>query len=100
METNLGTEDARKIVDVSFAQAVFSHFKSISDSPAGIWKLLLLAISSCYICYPDAIEQVLNNFGGNGYAIWASALAQVSSSSFSPGLSSESATHVEVVCNS
>ncbi|CAO2150244.1 unnamed protein product [Urochloa humidicola] len=87
---SLGTEDARKAIAVSFAQAAFTHFKSISDSPAGIWKPLLLAISSCYICYPDAIEQVLNNYDGNGYAIWASALAQVSRSSFSPGLSSES----------
>lgn len=87
---SLGTEDARKTIAVSFAQTAFSHFKSTSDSPAGIWKPLLLAISSCYICYPDAIEQVLNNYDGNGYAIFASALAQVSSSSFSPGLSSES----------
>jgi hypothetical protein len=93
---SLGTEDARKIVAVSFAQAAFSHFKSISDSPAGIWKPLLLAISSCYICYPDVIEQVLNNYDGNGYVIWASALAQVSSSSFSPGLSSES--EIKLAC--
>ncbi|RLM58078.1 uncharacterized protein C2845_PM18G13230 [Panicum miliaceum] len=94
---SLGTEDARKAIAVSFAQAAFSRFKSISDSPAGIWKPLLLAISSCYICYPDAIEQVLNNYDGNGYTIWASALAQVSSSSFSPGLSSESEIKLAVL---
>ncbi|RLM69385.1 uncharacterized protein C2845_PM17G14880 [Panicum miliaceum] len=94
---SLGTEDARKAIAVSFAQAAFSRFKSISDSPAGIWKPLLLAISSCYICYPDAIEQVLNNYDGNGYTIWASALAQVSSSSFSPGLSSESEIRLAVL---
>ncbi|KAG2564198.1 hypothetical protein PVAP13_8KG390800 [Panicum virgatum] len=94
---SLGTEDARKAIAVSFAQAAFSHFKSISESPAGIWKPLLLAISSCYICYPDAIEQVLNNYDGNGYTIWASALAQVSSSSFSPGLSSESEIKLAVL---
>jgi hypothetical protein len=87
---SLGTQDARKTIAESFAQAAFSRFKSISDSPAGLWKPLLLAISSCYICYPDAIEQVLNNFDGNGFAIWTSALAQVASSSFNPGLSSES----------
>lgn len=75
---------------VAFAQATFSHFKGLSDSPAGIWKPLLLAISSCYICYPDAIEQVLCKDDSNGYTIWASALAQVSSSSFTPCLSSES----------
>ncbi|PUZ45866.1 hypothetical protein GQ55_8G258700 [Panicum hallii var. hallii] len=94
---SLGTEDARKAIAVSFAQAAFSRFKSISDSPAGIWKPLLLAISSCYICYPDAIEQVLNNYDGNGYTIWASALAQVSSSSLSPGLSSESEIKLAVL---
>ena len=87
---SLGTQDARKTIAESFAQAAFSRFKSISDSPAGLWKPLLLAISSCYICYPDAIELVLNKFDGNGFAIWTSALAQVSSSSFNPGLSSES----------
>ncbi|RLM70258.1 uncharacterized protein C2845_PM17G14860 [Panicum miliaceum] len=94
---SLVTEDARKAIVVFFAQATFSRFKSISDSPAGIWKPLLLAISSCYICYPDAIEQVLNNYDGNGYTIWASALAQVSSSSFSPGLSSESEIKLAVL---
>jgi hypothetical protein len=87
---SLGTEDARKPLAVSFAQAAFSRFKSVSDSPDGIWKPLLLAISSCYLCYPAAIEQVLCNCDTNGYVIWTSALAQISSTSFSPGLSSAS----------
>ncbi|CAD6252436.1 unnamed protein product [Miscanthus lutarioriparius] len=94
---SLGTQDARKTIAESFAQAAFSRFKSISDSPAGLWKPLLLAISSCYICYPDAIELVLNKFDGNGFAIWTSALAQVSSSSFNPGLSSESEIKLAVL---
>ncbi|XP_062182615.1 uncharacterized protein LOC133886794 [Phragmites australis] len=94
---SLGTEDARKNIAVSFSQAAYSCFKSESDSPAGIWKPLLLAISSCYICYPDAIEQVLRNYDGNGYAIWTSALAQVSSTSFSPGLSSVSEIKLAVL---
>uniref|UniRef100_A0A0D9XVL2 Importin N-terminal domain-containing protein n=1 Tax=Leersia perrieri TaxID=77586 RepID=A0A0D9XVL2_9ORYZ len=85
-----GAEDTRRTLAVSFAQAAFSHFRSVSDSPSGIWKPLLLVISSCYICYPDAIEQVLCKEDGNGFAIWASALAQISSSSFNPFLSSES----------
>lgn len=85
-----GAEDTRMTLAVSFAQAAFSRFKSVSDSPSGIWKPLILVISSCYICYPDAIEQVLRKYDSNGYAIWASALAQISSSSFNPGLSSES----------
>uniref|UniRef100_A0A0E0BMD0 Importin N-terminal domain-containing protein n=1 Tax=Oryza glumipatula TaxID=40148 RepID=A0A0E0BMD0_9ORYZ len=87
---SLGAEDTRMTLAVSFAQAAFSRFKSVSDSPSGIWKPLILVISSCYICYPDAIEQVLRKDDSNGYAIWASALAQISSSSFNPGLSSES----------
>ncbi|KAF8644970.1 hypothetical protein HU200_066275 [Digitaria exilis] len=94
---SLGTEDARKAIAVSFARTAFSHFESISDSPAGIWKPLLLAISSCYICYPDAIEQVLNSYDDNGYATFASSLAQVSSSSFSSGLSSESEIKLAVL---
>ena len=87
---SFGTEDARMTLVVTFAQATFSYFKGLSDSPAGIWKPLLLSISSCYICYPDAIEQVLCKDDGNCYTVWASALAQVSSSAFIPGMSSES----------
>uniref|UniRef100_A0A453HTK7 Importin N-terminal domain-containing protein n=1 Tax=Aegilops tauschii subsp. strangulata TaxID=200361 RepID=A0A453HTK7_AEGTS len=87
---SLGAEDTRMTLAVTFGEATFSYFKGVSDSPAGIWKPLLLAISSCYICYPDAIQQVLCKDDGNGYTAWASALAQVSSSSFTPGLSSES----------
>uniref|UniRef100_A0A0E0F8T5 Importin N-terminal domain-containing protein n=1 Tax=Oryza meridionalis TaxID=40149 RepID=A0A0E0F8T5_9ORYZ len=92
-----GAEDTRMILAVSFAQAAFSRFKSVSDSPSGIWKPLILVISSCYICYPDAIEQVLRKYDSNGYAIWASALAQISSSSFNPGLSSESEIKLAVL---
>lgn len=87
---SLGAEDTRMTLAVTFGEATFSYFKGVSNSPAGIWKPLLLAISSCYICYPDAIQQVLCKDDGNGYTAWASALAQVSSSSFTPGLSSES----------
>ncbi|KAF0896635.1 hypothetical protein E2562_026750 [Oryza meyeriana var. granulata] len=92
-----GAEDTRMTLAVSFGQAAFSRFKSVSDSPSGIWKPLLLVISSCYICYPDAIEQVLCKDDSNGYAIWASALAQISSSSFNPGLSSESEIKLAVL---
>lgn len=94
---SLGAEDTRMTLAVSFAQAAFSRFKSVSDSPSGIWKPLILVISSCYICYPDAIEQVLRKYDSNGYAIWASALAQISSSSFNPGLSSESEIKLAVL---
>nr|AAX96578.1 expressed protein [Oryza sativa Japonica Group]ABA95456.1 Importin-beta N-terminal domain containing protein, expressed [Oryza sativa Japonica Group] len=94
---SLGAEDTRMTLAVSFAQAAFSRFKSVSDSPSGIWKPLILVISSCYICYPDAIEQLLRKYDSNGYAIWASALAQISSSSFNPGLSSESEIKLAVL---
>lgn len=82
---------------VNFGEASFSYFESVSDSPAGIWKPLVLAISSCYICYPDAIEQVLCKDDGNGYTVWASALAQVSSSLFTPALSSVSEIKLAVL---
>ena len=87
---SLGAEDARRTLAVTFGEATFSYFKGLSDSPSGIWKPVVLAISSCYICYPDAIEQVLCKDDGNGYTVWASALAQISSSLFTPALSSES----------
>nr|CAB3490591.1 unnamed protein product [Digitaria exilis] len=45
----------------------------------------------------NAIEQVLNSYDDNGYAIFASSLAQVSSSSFSSGLSSESEIKLAVL---
>lgn len=94
---SLGAEDDRMTLAVTFGEATFSYFKGVSDSPAGIWKPLLLAISSCYICYPDAIQQVLCKDDGNGYTAWASALAQVSSSSFTPALSSESEIKLAVL---
>lgn len=94
---SLGAKDARMTLAATFADATFSYFKGLSDSPAGIWKPLLLAISSCYICYPEAIEQVLCKDDGNGYAVWASALAQVSSSSFTPEMSSESEIKLAVL---
>uniref|UniRef100_A0ACD6AN67 Uncharacterized protein n=1 Tax=Avena sativa TaxID=4498 RepID=A0ACD6AN67_AVESA len=94
---SLGAGDARMTLAVNFGEASFSYFKSVSDSPAGIWKPLVLAISSCYICYPDAIEQVLCKDDGNGYTVWASALAQVSSSLFTPALSSVSEIKLAVL---
>ncbi|CAM0874180.1 unnamed protein product [Alopecurus aequalis] len=94
---SLGAEDARMTLAVNFGEATFSYFKGLSDSPSGIWKPLVLAISSCYICYPDAIEQVLCKDDGNGYTVWASALAQVSSSLFTPALSSESEIKLAVL---
>lgn len=94
---SLGAGDVRMTLAVTFGEASFSHFKGLSDSPGGIWKPLVLAISSCYICYPDAIEQVLCKDDGNGYTVWASALAQVSSSLFTPALSSESEIKLAVL---
>ncbi|XP_051180407.1 uncharacterized protein [Lolium perenne] len=94
---SLGAENGRMTLAVTFGEAAFSYFKGLSDSPAGIWKPLVLAISSCYICYPDAIEQVLCKDDGNGYTVWASALSQISSSSFAPALSSESEIKLAVL---
>jgi len=83
------TQAIKQSIAVAFAVAAFSRFKDIQES-SGLWKPLLLAISSCYISYPENIEQVLEKEQDKGFTIWACALADISTSSSEPGLSSES----------
>ncbi|KAI0518612.1 hypothetical protein KFK09_006048 [Dendrobium nobile] len=81
----------------TFSRTAFSRFRDIHEKPIGLWKPLLLVISSCYIFYPDDIEQVLDKEADKGFIIWASALAHISTSSFTPGLSTESELVLSVV---
>lgn len=87
---SLETESVKQLMVVSFSRAAFSRFKEVQSKPSPLWNPLLLAISSCYLCYPDTVESVLEQGEKGGMAIWASALCHVSSSSFEAGPTTES----------
>lgn len=90
-------EDVKRSMAASFAEAAFSHFREICDEPLGLSNPLLLVISSCYISYPNIIEQVLDKHEDKGFRIWAHALAKVSSNSSEHGLSSEPEIKLAVI---
>ncbi|PIA60816.1 hypothetical protein AQUCO_00300385v1 [Aquilegia coerulea] len=83
-------EGVQQSLVIAFTQAAFLRFREIQSKPSALWKPLLLVISSCYLCYPDIVEKVLEKDGNNGFTAWASALSFISTSSFEPGLSAES----------
>lgn len=84
------TEDVKQSLALSFSRAAFSRFKEVQSKPCSLWKPLLLAIASCYLCYPELVERMLDEDGDGGFAIWLSALQYVCSSSYEPGLTMES----------
>lgn len=86
----LETEGIKQSLAVIFSQAAFTRFGEVHSKPCSLWKPLLLAISSCYLCYPDTVEGILEKGEEGGVAIWASALCHVSNSSFEAGLTAES----------
>lgn len=91
------TETAKESITVAFTRAAFSRFKDMHNKAVGLWKPLLLVISSCYLSYPEKIKQILEKDGDNGFMLWACGLAHVSSSSFEPGLSLESEIKLAVI---
>ncbi|XP_043710645.1 importin beta-like SAD2 [Telopea speciosissima] len=84
------TEGVKQSLVITFSRAAFSRFREIRSKPSALWKPLLLAISSCYLCYPDIVERILEKDEDQGFTVWASALSYISTSSFEPGLSPES----------
>ncbi|KAK7264768.1 hypothetical protein RJT34_32378 [Clitoria ternatea] len=84
------TEGVKQSLTIVFSQAAFSHFIEVQSTPGPLWKPLLLAISSCYLCYPDVVEGILEKVEQGGIMIWASALCHVSNRSFEPGLTTVS----------
>lgn len=84
------TEDIKQSLAIAFSRAAFSRFKEIRSKPCPLWKSLLLAITSCYLCYPELVERILDKDENGGFTIWISALQYVSSSSYEPGLTMES----------
>ena len=85
-----GSEAVKMSLCLSFTRAAFSQFILVSGKPTLLWTPLLLVVCSCYLCYPDKVEESLKSIKENGYTTWTCALAQVSNSSFELGLSSES----------
>ncbi|KAL9325705.1 hypothetical protein ACSQ67_006350 [Phaseolus vulgaris] len=83
------TEGVRQSLAIAFSQAAFSRMLEVQSTPGALWKPLLLAISSCYLCYPDIVEGILEKGKHGGITIWASALCHVSSRSSEPGLTAE-----------
>lgn len=83
------TDGVKQSLAITFSKAAFSRFKEIQSKPRSLWKPLLLAISSCYLCYPDVVEGILEKVECGGFAIWASALVFLTSSFESGLLASE-----------
>ncbi|XP_028786891.1 importin beta-like SAD2 homolog isoform X2 [Neltuma alba] len=86
----LETESIKQSLAVVFSQAAFTRFREVQSKRCSLWKPLLLSISSCYLCYPDTVEGVLEKGEEGGVAIWASALCHVSRSSSEACLTAES----------
>ncbi|XP_057416907.1 importin beta-like SAD2 homolog isoform X2 [Lotus japonicus] len=87
---SLETEGVKQSLAIAFTSAAFSRFIEVQSTPDSLWKPILLAISSCYLCYPDIIEGILEKAEKGGVTIWASALCHVSNSSFEAGLTATS----------
>ncbi|KAL6190783.1 hypothetical protein ACLB2K_037177 [Fragaria x ananassa] len=84
------TESVKQSLAAAFCQATYSHFREIKSKPGSLWKPLLLAISSCYLCCPEVVESTLEKDGDGGLETWVAALGMISTNSFKPGLSRES----------
>ncbi|XP_065863906.1 importin beta-like SAD2 homolog [Euphorbia lathyris] len=90
-------EGVKQSLATAFCQAAFSRFKEIQSKPGSLWKPLLLVISSCYLCYPDATMRILEKDVKGGFAIWGSALAFVCTSSCDYGLVEKSEIKLAVL---
>ncbi|KAK9139093.1 hypothetical protein Scep_008774 [Stephania cephalantha] len=90
------TEGVKQSLVIAFTGASFSQFKKVRSKPSALWKPLLLAISSCYMCYPDMVEKVLEK-EEHGFMVWGTALGSISKNSFEPALSGESEIKLAVI---
>lgn len=88
--TSSPEEHIMHAVTKALSRAAFSCFKQKQLKPSPLWKPLLLAISSCYLCYPDIVENTLEEDQHEGFRAWASALLSISSTKFEHGLSTDS----------
>lgn len=74
----------------AFSEAVFIRFKEIKSKPSSLWKPLLLALSSCYLCFPDIVEKTLLKVEHDGFTLFASALSFILTNKFEHNLSASS----------
>ncbi|KAL3505566.1 hypothetical protein ACH5RR_030948 [Cinchona calisaya] len=79
-------EEVRRSLVSAFSQAAFSRFRDSASNPCALWKPLLLAISSCYLCYSDIVEKVLEKTQHDGFTVFASTLAFILTSRFEHSL--------------
>ncbi|XP_068662047.1 importin beta-like SAD2 homolog isoform X2 [Aristolochia californica] len=91
------TEGIKQSLAIAFSKAAFSRFKMIESKPVALWKPLLLVISTCYMCYPDVVERILEKEEKNGFTVWAHALGYIYNNSFGSGFSSESEVKLAVM---
>uniref|UniRef100_A0A803KU68 ARM repeat superfamily protein n=1 Tax=Chenopodium quinoa TaxID=63459 RepID=A0A803KU68_CHEQI len=91
------TEEVRRSLVIAFSQAAASRFKDIQSKPCSLWKPLLLAVSSCYLYYPDAVQSVLEKVEKGGFILWVSAVNSISSISFTPNTTTESEIKLVVI---
>ncbi|KAL4590741.1 hypothetical protein LXL04_003683 [Taraxacum kok-saghyz] len=85
------TYDSDEQIIMRELASVFSRSAFCSQSKCSpLWKPLLLAICSCYLCYPDTVEGTLDKVQDEGFGVWARALFAISSTQFEHGLSTES----------
>nr|GMD29133.1 importin beta-like SAD2 homolog [Ipomoea batatas] len=90
-------EGTKQSLAISFTIAAFTRFRETKNKPVSLWKPLLLAISSCYLCCPDIVEKRLENIQNEGFTVFASALAYISTSKFEHTWSTESQIKLAVI---
>ncbi|CAN4112732.1 unnamed protein product [Withania somnifera] len=83
-------ECVKQSLVVSLSQAAFSRFREFRNKPVSLWKPLLLAIASCYLCFPDIVEKTIEGIEHESFTIFLSALAFISTDKFEHSLSSGS----------
>ncbi|CAM8903082.1 unnamed protein product [Rhodiola kirilowii] len=91
------TTGVKRSLAISFCKAAFSRFIEFQSEPCSMWKPLLLAVASCYMCYPDDIEVVLDKEAEGGFTLWVSAMIKISKKSFEFVLTSESEIKLAVL---
>lgn len=67
-------ESIRQKLVVSFCLKAYSRLMEIRSNPVALWKPLLLVTSSCYLCCPDVVENILMNVDKNAFISWAGTL--------------------------
>lgn len=83
-------DDFKQSLVISLCHAAFSRFRELRSKAVPLWKPLLLAIASCYLCFPDMVENILEGIEHESVTVFLSALAIISTSKFEHSLSSES----------